>query len=268
MVACCQHRSVPYPWVPCQPSAALCSQMMMFRSPNWALIHIKNELLPSGAKVQRVWWETGHEGSLGSSCELFPRSWLCRVPGVHWAVSPSCSVLRRWSARRHLSLSTRYRFSEGINRSWGSIYPPTGAGKPKGARLISLQGLSHCLFKFLVFRGEPGEELTFSSTRYVRRKEAEDKIFLFGLVGHNGEKPKGIGLTRAGRRVGMRSWGQTRQLLLRYIRYPWGTFRGYRADLKPPQSVRRCHMNKLRSVSIFSSHTESKSLPPGGSRDF
>lgn len=56
-----------------------------------------------------------------------------------------------------------------------------------------------------MFRGEPGEELTFSSTRYVRRKEAEDKIFLFGSAGHNGEKPKGIGLTRAGRRVGMRS---------------------------------------------------------------
>lgn len=56
-----------------------------------------------------------------------------------------------------------------------------------------------------MFWGEPGEKLTFSSSmRYVRRKEAEDKIFLFGLVGHNGEKPKGIGLTQTGRRVGRR----------------------------------------------------------------
>lgn len=44
--------------------------------------------------------------------------------------------------------------------------------------------------------------------------------------------------------------------------------RGYRTDLKTPKSLQWCQTIRPHSIIIFSVYTESKSLPPGGSRDF
>lgn len=68
-------------------------------------------------------------------------------------------------------------------------------------------GLSHiACFNLLAFGSEAGEEITFSnSTRYVKRKEVGEEIFLFGLTGQSMGQPKGIDLMEAGRSVGRKS---------------------------------------------------------------
>lgn len=47
-----------------------------------------------------------------------------------------------------------------------------------------------------------------------------------------------------------------------------GALRNHRTDLKTPKPLQRCEMIRPQPISIFPVCTDSKSLPPGGSRDF
>lgn len=173
-------------------------------------------------KVQPVWWETGQKGSLASSCELF--SWelgLESPRGTHVCIiqllTPELEMISKATPlfRHQVQIQSRTP-EEAEPPCFYSILIWTTC-ESQGTGLNLLLGLSHiACFNLLAFGSEAGEEITFSnSTRYVKRKEVGEEIFLFGLTGQSMGQPKGIDLMEAGRSVGRKSWRQTRQLLLR-----------------------------------------------------
>lgn len=209
MVSSCQRRNIPPPYTlcyTCQCSAAFSDapwhlkwhqMLLMLRLMNWALTHLTlRSLLEwkcdlcNGRLAREGPWEVAASSSL--------ESWDWRVLGAHMAVSSSCSFLsRRWSA------TPLFRHQVQIQSRTSGAEPPSFCSiliwrtcEGQGTGLILLLGLNHiACFNFHAFGSESREEIAFSSsTRYVKRKEVEEEIFLFGLAGESAEQPKGIDL--------------------------------------------------------------------------